>query len=620
MEGRTVTATSDIQRPALEAPVSESVPRTRARVWRRLLIGFLVGLVLALSAAAAALVAWDLGYEGRVLPGIKIGTTDLSGLDRAGATAALERAYGEYGEGRVVIHTIAGDLPVPYSAFSRRLDVDALVDRALQTGRNGSVTDRAVGQVRLAVEGTTLMPIVSFDEPALRSAIAAALEPLEAPAVNALVGIDANGVRILHSRPGRAFDIPAVQAGVLAVIGSIDAPPELPVDAPMIAIEPDRTDEDVRQVQETATWLGKSVWVKGAGGRWKIPAAKVRSWITIEVAADGSLKPVIDEAAIPKALKQAKKDIARKPVAAQYLRSKSGTIVGVAAGRDGRKLDVDATAAAVVAELQRRAAGQAATSVKPVVVKRVPELTTAEATRKAPLMTRLGSWQTYFPIGERNFNGANIWLPAQIIDGTVLKPGQRFEWWSALGPVTTARGFGLGGYIAGDHTDPTGAMGGGMCSASTTLFNAALRAGLSIGARDNHRYYIERYPLGLDATVSSAQTLSFTNDMKTPILIRGFKIRGGGSQGFVRFEIWGVDDGRTVSISKPSVRNVRQATTNTVYVNTLKPGVREQTEYPANGMDVTVSRVVRNGNGKVIHRDSYVSPYQLWNGRIEVGR
>jgi vancomycin resistance protein YoaR len=615
-----VTATSDIQQPALEAPVSEAIPRSGARIWRRLLLAFLVGLILSLAAATAALLAWDLGFEGRVLPGVRVGTTDLSGLDRAAATAALEQAYGEYGAGQVVIQTIAGDLAVPYRSFSRRLEVDALVDRALQAGRNGSIADRAIGQVRLALEGTALTPTVSFDEPALRAAIAAALEPLESPAVDAQVGVDAYGVRILHSRPGRAFDIPAVQASVLAVIGSVDAPPELPVVAPMIALEPNRSDEDVLQAQKTATWLGKSVWVKGAGGRWKIPAAKVRSWITIEVAADGSLQPVIDEAAIPKSLNKAKKDIARKPVSAQYLRSKSGTIVGVAAGRDGRKLDMDATAAAVVAELERRAAGQAAAPVKPVVVKRLPELTTAEATRKAPLMTRLGSWQTYFPIGERNFNGANIWLPAQIIDGTVLKPGQRFEWWSALGPVTTARGFGLGGFIAGDHTDPTGAMGGGMCSASTTLFNAALRAGLTIGARDNHRYYIDRYPLGLDATVSSAQTLSFTNDMKTPILIRGFKIRGGGSQGFVRFEIWGIDDGRTVSIGKPSMRNVRQATTRTVYVNTLKPGEREQTEYPANGMDVTVNRVVRDKNGKVIHRDSYFSPYQLWHGRIEVGR
>ena len=615
-----MTATSDIQQPALEAPVSDAVPRNGARIWRRLLIAFIVGLVLSLAGAATALLAWDVGYEGRVLPGVRVGSTDLSGLDRASAGAALEQAYAEYGQGKVVIHTIAGDLAVPYSAFSRRLDVDALVDRALRSGRDGSIADRAVGQIRLAMEGTALTPTVTFDEAALRAAIAAALEPLEAPAVDAQIGLDSRGVRIFHSRPGRTFDIPAVQASVLATIGSIGAPPELPVDAPMIAIEPNRSDDDVDQARKAVTWLGKSIWVKGAGGRWKISAAKVRSWISIEVSADGSLQPVIDEAAIPKSLKKAKKDIARKPVSAQYLRSKSGTIVGVAAGRDGRKLDVDATAAAIVAELERRAVGQAAAAVKPVVVKRAPELTTAEATRKAPLMTRLGSWQTYFPIGERNYFGANIWLPAQIIDGTVLRPGQRFEWWSALGPVTTARGFGLGGYIAGDHTDPTGAMGGGMCSASTTLFNAALRAGLTIGARDNHRYYIERYPLGLDATVSSAQTLSFTNDMKTPVLIRGVKLRGGGSQGFVRFEIWGIDDGRTVSISKPSLRNVRQATTNTVYVNTLRPGEREQTEYPANGMDVTVSRVVRDANGTVLHRDSYFSPYQLWNGRIEVGR
>jgi vancomycin resistance protein YoaR len=615
-----VTATTDIQQPAVDVPASDAVPRRAPRVWLRLLIAFVFGLLLTLLAAGAALVAWDMSYEARVLPGVHVGATDLTGMDRATATAALEQAYSGYGEGQVVIHTIAGDLAIPYSAFSRRLDVDALVDRALAAGRAGSVPERAVREIRLALDGQSLTPTLSFDEPALRAEIATALAALEKPAVNAQLGMDEYGVRISHSRPGRTFDIPAVQASVLANIGSIDAPPELPVTAAAIPVEPERSDEDVVQAQQSADSLSKPVVIKGAGGRWKIPGAKVRSWISFGVAADGSLQPVVDETAIPKALKKAKKDIARKPISAQYLRSKSGAIFGVVAGRDGRKLDVDATAAAVVAELERRAIGQEAANVKPVVVKRSPELTTAEATKKAPLMTRLGSWQTYFPISERNYFGANIWLPAQIINGTVLKPGQRFEWWSALGPVTTSRGFGLGGFIAGDHTDPTGAMGGGMCSASTTLFNAALRAGLSIGGRSNHSYYIERYPLGLDATVSSTKTLSFTNDMKTPILIRGVKIRGGGTQGFVRFEIWGTDDGRTVSLSKPSLRNVRRATTRTVYVSTLKPGVREQTEFAANGMDVTVTRVVRSANGKILHRDSYFSPYRLWNGRIEVGR
>ena len=88
---------------------------------------------------------------------------------------------------------------------------------------------------------------------------------------------------------------------------------------------------------------------------------------------------------------------------------------------------------------------------------------------------------------------------------------------------------------------------------------------------------------------------------------------------WVRYEIWGIPDGRTVSVSKPAVSNLRKAVTNTVYVSTLKPGDREQTEVPANGMDVSVSRVVRDGSGRVLHRDSYGSHYTLWNGIIQIG-
>ena len=614
-----MTAVSDIQQPALETPVGEAIHRSRARVVRRLFVAFLIGLALALMLATAALVAWDLGYEGRVLPGVRVGTTNLSGLDRAGATAAVEQAYRSYGEGQVLISTIAGDVAVDYGAFARRANVGELVDAALSTGRDGNVAERAIGEIRLALNGASLEPAVLFDEAALRAAIAAGLTPLEARPIDAEIGMGPRGVRVFHARPGWEFDIEAIQSNAVALVGSTNAPPEIPIQAAAIPVEPDRSDEDVLEAQKAATRVGKAVFVKGAGGRWKIPAATVRSWITFTTGPGGALLPVIDEAAIPKALRTTRKDVARTPVSAQYLRSKSGSIFGVIAGADGRRLATKATTAAIVAELERRAGGETPKAVKVVIARQEPKLTTEAATKKAPLMTRLGSWQTYFPISERNYFGANIWLPAQIINGTVLKPRQRFEWWSGLGPVTTARGFGLGGFIAGDHTDPTGAMGGGMCSASTTLFNAALRAGLTIGARDNHRYYIDRYPLGLDATVSNAQTLSFTNDMKTPILIRGVKIRSGGA-GYVRFEIWGTDDGRSVSIGQPQVRNVRQATTNTVKVSTLKPGEREQTEYPANGMDVTVTRVVRNKNGKVIHRDSYGSPYQLWNGRIEVGR
>ena len=129
-----------------------------------------------------------------------------------------------------------------------------------------------------------------------------------------------------------------------------------------------------------------------------------------------------------------------------------------------------------------------------------------------------------------------------------------------------------------------------MCSSSTTLFNAAMRAGLQMGARSNHKYHIPRYPLGLDATVSKmpgggGQTMLFTNHMKHPIAIRTYRYTAGGI-GWVQYEIWGIPDGRTVTLSRPSVSGVVKATTRVEYVDSLPRGVREQTEYPSNRMDV----------------------------------
>jgi len=335
------------------------------------------------------------------------------------------------------------------------------------------------------------------------------------------------------------------------------------------------------------------------------------------------VQTVVDRVAIARALKKVAKGVKKAPESAVYLKTRSGHIVGVAPSHNGRKLNRAATANAIASALEVRAGGAEVAPVKARVTRIEPKLTTEEATRKGPLMARLGVWQTWFPVDDHNYYGANIWTPAKIIDGTVLNPGQTFEWWSAIGPVTTARGYGPGGYIAGDHTDPTGALGGGMCSSSTTLFNAAMRAGLQMGSRVNHQYYIYRYPLGLDATVSKSsrgtRTMSFTNDMKRPIVIRTFRYTAGG-RGWVRYEIWGFPDGRTVSLGKPVVSNVRKAVTRTVYVSTLARGVRKQTEYPANGMDVSVSRVVRDAKGRVIHTNIWVSHYQLWNGIIQVGR
>jgi vancomycin resistance protein YoaR len=356
---------------------------------------------------------------------------------------------------------------------------------------------------------------------------------------------------------------------------------------------------------------------------WTIQAATVRTWLGFGTAADGSIRPTVDTTKIPASLKGAAKTVLKPATSATFLHAKGGKIFGVAASSDGRTLDFAATSQRIADAVLGRMFGGTAKPVKVAAAPLPPKLTTEQAQLKAPVLTLLGTWTTWFPISNHNYFGANIWIPAQIIDGTVLAPGRTFDWWDTIGIVSPARGFGPGGVIKGNHTDPTGAMGGGMCSSSTTLFNAALRAGLQMGARGNHRYYINRYPLGLDATVwkmgGAMQDMSFTNDTPHPLLILGSKTRSGGT-GYVTYQIWGVPDGRTVSLSGPMVSNVIQATTNTEIVTTLPHGVMQQTEYPSNQMDVAVSRVVRDKSGRIIHSEVWRSHYVLWNGIIQVGQ
>jgi vancomycin resistance protein YoaR len=322
-------------------------------------------------------------------------------------------------------------------------------------------------------------------------------------------------------------------------------------------------------------------------------------------------------------VKKLAEQIDRRPVNASFT-SSGGRITGVTKSRNGRTLDVDTAVTRIETLLAARAAGTTTASFEVPIKTVQPALTTEEAQAARPKMRKISTWTTYFPVSEKNGFGANIWIPARIIDGYVVAPGATFDFWNAVGPVTRAKGYKDGGAIINGKTEPQGALAGGICSCSTTLFNAALRAGYEMGARRNHYYYIDRYPLGLDATVfisasGSKQTMSFTNDTDYPILIRGTGWSNGGD-GYVRFELYSVPNGRKVSFSKPIVRNVRQATDTVQYTSSLPAGSSKRIEYPVDGKQVTVTRTVRDRNGNVIHTDTYYSNYARITGLTLIGQ
>ncbi|HXI79504.1 MAG TPA: hypothetical protein VNM34_01670, partial [Verrucomicrobiae bacterium] len=100
----------------------------------------------------------------------------------------------------------------------------------------------------------------------------------------------------------------------------------------------------------------------------------------------------------------------------------------------------------------------------------------------------------------------------------------------------------------------------------------------------------------------------------SPILIQGFA-----SPGIVRFEIWSVPTGRTVTLSRPIVTNVVPGYDTTVETSSLPAGSSLRTEWPVDGKDVVVTRTVRDANGRVIHQETYVSHYHRMVGINMVG-
>src|SRR5258708_14570157 len=108
--------------------------------------------------------------------------------------------------------------------------------------------------------------------------------------------------------------------------------------------------------------------------------------------------------------------------------------------------------------------------------------------------------------------------------------------------------------------------------------------------------------------------MRFRNDTPHPILIRGIA-----SPGIVRFEIWSVPNGRTVSLSRPQVSNVVPGADSVVRTASLRAGTRLRTEWPVDGKDVVVTRTVRDASGRVIHFETDVAHYHRMVGIPPIG-
>lgn len=140
----------------------------------------------------------------------------------------------------------------------------------------------------------------------------------------------------------------------------------------------------------------------------------------------------------------------------------------------------------------------------------------------------------------------NIKVGIAKFNGLIIKPGEEFSFNSHLGEIDAANGFKPELVIKNGSVTPE--YGGGLCQVSTTLFRAAILAGLPITERKPHSFPVQHYnPQGFDATIYPGVTdLKFVNNTSNYILIQS-KLSGSK----VIFELYGTSDNRKVTMDGP---------------------------------------------------------------------
>ena len=117
------------------------------------------------------------------------------------------------------------------------------------------------------------------------------------------------------------------------------------------------------------------------------------------------------------------------------------------------------------------------------------------------LSQHMGALGTFSNVCTNNANSEhNMRLAMQKMDQNVIGPGETYSFNGATGDTTTAEGGWVqsGGWMGGELVPM---YGGGICQASTVLYNCALLSGLEIVERYCHMQPSSYADPGLDATV-----------------------------------------------------------------------------------------------------------------------
>jgi vancomycin resistance protein YoaR len=582
------------------------------RAVRRVVLFVLGGVFGAGLLVLTGLLILILGFQQKIYPRILVGPVPVGGMSQGEAVRAVSEAVSSYLSRWPVLFLAEGrQLPVYATAETIRFHTTESVDQAYQTGRVLSL-DSIVHLWNLSHSTITVPLEVTIDPEWLSQTAASMAAELDSPAVPPRIDVvtmddGTKQVNAVAGVPGRVVDQTAFITRMTKTIQALRLPEQ--------AIEMKIIDEMVTPEQMAAaekraqTLLTQSLVLVLPQAetvtlqQWELSGEELVQFVSFADDFHWSL--------VSKYVAGVAEVVDRPPKDAKFnFDEASGKVTEFVPAENGIVLDVPQATAAIVDALTALSKGEEVGEVELVINTKPPQVTLADVNRLG-ISERIG-------VGTSTYHGSiasrvhNVALAAARLNGTLIKPGEEFSFNGAVGEISAATGYQAAYIISGGRTIL--GDGGGVCQDSTTVFRAALDAGLPITQRRAHAYRVGYYEQdtkpGLDATVYSPTTdFRFLNDTPGHILLQA---SADSANRALTVVLYGTSDGRKSTISDHVVWDVTPPPPD-VYVDdpTLAPGQVKQIDWRASGAKAKFTYTVTR-NGETVYEKTFSSVYRPW--------
>ena len=571
----------------MSGPFLSSASRPRRRGRRVLIALGVLAALAALLASTAGVIA--LAERGTIPRGSTIGGVDVGGLTEAEARAKVDAAVAVELARPIRLVSPGGRIA---TTTGRELRAEPLVDDALAVALEPGTIGRVLATARLREGRQVALEYRLAPVPAAR--LADRLDRrFGEPRRDADVVVRADELRVVDARAGSGVDRRALRQALRLLPSRVE-----------LVVAPVRPVVTTAEAQVAASEIERLVdgprRVRFEDREATLTPKRLRALVRTD-RENGRLGVGLDPTGLGASLRIRLGKFEVAPRDATFWTG--ATRANVVPSRPGRALDIERIARSLVSNLDSTVHLARFRDTEPAL--------TTEDAEALDIQELVSEFTTYYSCCQPRVT--NIQRAAELLDGTIVLPGKTFSLNRALGKRTVENGFVSAPQIFAGRLED--AVGGGISQVATTLYNAAFFAGVKLVAHQAHQFYISRYPMGREATVSwGGPELVFRNDWPAAILM---KLRATDSAITVRF--FSRKLGRRVATRTGEPYSYVSPRTITVRNAALPAGTTSTVQSAgASGFTVQYTRRVFKG-ARLLKNERYTVRYDPQNAIVEVG-